>query len=62
MRYILNINSKKIHKSNSIDGRCKLSLIKEEHKMYFDDLNLALKYPNEKKPMASKCSFCFKNL
>lgn len=56
--YLVNINSKKIHLSNSNDGRCKIKQMREEYKVYFDALDDALHYPNENRPLAKPCAFC----
>lgn len=61
-RFLLNTNSKKIHLTNSIDGRCKINEMREEYKVYFDDLDLALSYPNKEKPLAKLCSICEKKI
>lgn len=57
--YLVNTNSKKIHLSDSGDGRCKINQMREEYKVYFDTLQEALSYPNKKNPLASPCAFCF---
>ena len=59
--YLLNLNSKKIHFANSCDGRCKIKGMREEYKVYFDTLEEALIYPNKNKPLAKRCSFCFRD-
>ena len=61
-KYLLNTNSKKIHLSNSTDGRCKISEMREEYKVYFDDLDSALSYPCKEKPLAKLCSICEKKI
>ena len=60
-KYLLNINSKRIHLSDSSDGRCKISEMREEYKVYFDTLQEAMNYPNKKNTLAKKCIFCLKN-
>ncbi len=60
-RYLLNTNSKRIHLADSTDGRCKIASMREEYKIYFDTLEEALAHPSKDKPLAKKCSFCFKN-
>ena len=60
-KYLVNTNSKKIHLSNSTDGRCKIKEMRDEYKNYFDTLEEALAYPSSEKPLAKKCSFCLKN-
>ena len=58
MPYLLNINSRTIHDSNSIDGRCRIGMIREEHKLIFETLDEALHVlPAGKKP-TKICSFC----
>ena len=61
-KYLLNTNSKKIHLANSTDGRCKIADMREEYKIYFDDLNSALAYPSKEKPLAKLCSICEKKI
>ena len=41
-KYLMNINSKKIHLSASTDGRCKIKEMREEYKVYFDTLQDAI--------------------
>ena len=60
-KYLLNVNSKKIHLSESTDGRCKIAEMREEYKVYFDSLEEAVVYPNHKNALAKKCAFCLKN-
>ena len=60
-KYLLNTNSKKIHLSNSTDGRCRIKQMREEYKVYFSSLEDALCYPSKEKPLAKKCSFCIKD-
>ena len=60
-KYLMNINSKKIHLSASTDGRCKIKEMREEYKVYFDTLQDAIDYPNKKNTLAKKCMFCLKN-
>lgn len=59
-KFLVNTNSKKIHLSNSKDGRCKIKTMREEYKVYFETLDEAIAYPTANKPLAKKCSFCFK--
>ena len=59
-KYLLNVNSKKIHLSASSDGRCKIAEMREEYKVYFDSLQEAIDYPTNKNALAKKCTFCFK--
>lgn len=59
--YLLNTNSKKIHLSNSTDGRCKIKEMREEYKIYFDTLDEALKYPTKENSLAKICMICLKN-
>lgn len=59
-RILLNTNSKKIHFAISQDQRCKINSMRDEYKVYFDTLDEALAYPNKEKPLAKKCSFCFR--
>ena len=58
--YLLNTNSKKIHLSQSKDGRCKIKEMREEYKIYFDTLEKAIAYPHPSNPLGKKCSFCLK--
>lgn len=60
-KYLLNINSRKIHLSASTDGRCKISNMREEYKIYFDSLTDAMEYPNSNAKLATTCTFCLKN-
>ena len=48
MSYVVNINSRTIHNSKSTDGRCKLNLIRDEHKLHFENLEDITKYTDEK--------------
>lgn len=58
-KYLLNLNSKRIHLVGSNDGRCKLKLIREDNKLYFDNLNDAKNYPTPEHPIAKGCCvFC----
>ena len=57
--YLLNTNSRKIHLSNSVDGRCKIKSMREEYKKYFNSLDDALNFPSPDSPLAKKCIFCF---
>ncbi len=59
-RYLLNANSKTVHDTKNCDGRCKLNLMREEFKIYFDTLDEALSYLKTEKPIVKKCSFCIK--
>ena len=56
--YLLNTNSKKVHLSNSKDGRCKISIMRDEYKVYFETLEEALAYPCSENPLGKMCSFC----
>lgn len=58
--YLLNTNSKRIHLSDSTDGRCRLGLMRDEYKVYFDTLEEALTYPSSEKPLGEPCTFCLK--
>ena len=60
-RYLLNTNSKKIHDLKFSDGRCKISGMKEECKVYFETLEAAEKYPSASNPLGKRCSICEKN-
>lgn len=60
-KYLLNTNSKKIHLSESQDGRCKIKEMREEYKIYFDALQEAMEYPSKKNSLAKKCAICLKN-
>ena len=46
-RFLLNVNSKKIHDLERIDGRCKIKSMREDYMVYFDSL-------------AKPCTFCVK--
>jgi len=35
--------------------------MREEYKVFFDTLEEALAYPSKEKPLAKKCTFCFKD-
>lgn len=59
--YLLNTNSKRIHLSNSSDGRCRISLMRDENKVYFDKLEEALTYPSAEKPRGEPSAFCLKS-
>lgn len=59
-RYLLNINSKKIYDLENIDGRFKISCIREENMQFFDVLEEAMSFPSSEHPLAQKCSLCFK--
>ena len=61
-KYLLNTNSKKIHLSDSKDGRCKIKEMGEEYKVYLDTLEEALAYPNSKKTLARTCNICLRNI
>ena len=60
-KYVVNTNSAKVHLSSSKDGRCKLALVDESNRQYYDSLEEAMKFPNEEKPKATLCTFCLKN-
>ncbi len=57
-RYVLNVNSKTVHDTRNCDGRCRLNLMREENKIYFDTLEEALSYLKTEKCIVKKCSFC----
>jgi len=57
-KYLLNTNSKRIHLANSKDGRCRINLMREEHKVYFETLQEAKNYPTKDTPLAKGCC-CF---
>lgn len=58
MAYILNLNSRTLHDKKSVDKRCRLNLIRDEHKKEFDNIDEALTYlPKGNKP-TKKCTFC----
>ncbi len=60
MKYLLNTNSRTVHNADSHDGRCRLSLVREEYRLVFSDLDSALSYlPKGKKPI-KKCAFCLR--
>lgn len=61
-KFLLNTNSKKVHLSNSMDGRCKIKEMRHEYMVYFDSLEEALSYPTSNNPLGRKCSFCLKNI
>lgn len=56
--YLINTNSKKIHRADSGDKRCHLSQMREEYIVYCETLEEALSYPSAEHPLAKKCSFC----
>lgn len=58
MRYLLNINSGKIHDCSKRDGRCKINQIREENKKYFETLEEAMEYPDKESRIGRKCTFC----
>lgn len=60
-KYLLNTNSKKIHLSNSKDGRCKIKDMRKEYIIDFDTLEEAISYPTPANHLGRKCSFCLKN-
>ena len=57
-RYLLNTNSKKIHDLENIDGRCKISCMREEYKQFFDTLEEAMSFPSKVNPLGKTCKFC----
>lgn len=57
-RFLLNTNSKKIHDLQNCTGQCRISLMREEYKHYFDTLEEACNYPNAEAPLAKRCKFC----
>jgi hypothetical protein len=57
-KYLLNTNSKTIHKADSKDGRCRIEKMRPEFKQFFDSLDEAKKFPKEENPLAKCCSFC----
>ena len=58
MRYLLNINGRTVHNANSKGKRCKIHLIAEENKAYFDSFQEAMNYlPKGNKPTKA-CTFC----
>lgn len=58
-KYLLNTNSKCIHLADSKDGRCKITTMRDEYKIFFDSLQEAKNYPTSQKPLARGCcSFC----
>ena len=59
-RFLLNTHSGTVHDTKNCDGRCKIKLMRDEFKMYFDNLDEALSYLKTEKPTTKKCSFCFK--
>lgn len=59
-RFLLNVNSKKIHDLERIDGRCKIKSMREDYMVYFDSLEEALAYPSPQEPLAKPCTFCVK--
>ena len=58
MPYILNLSSRTVHDSNSLDGRCKLNYISSGNRLEFDSFQEAMSYlPNGKKA-TRPCTFC----
>lgn len=58
MSYVVNINSRTIHNSKSTDGRCKLNLIRDEHKLRFENLEDLQKYTDKEIKPFKRCTFC----
>jgi len=54
MGYVLNSNSRTVHDLDSLDGRCRLSQLKEENRFEFETLEEALEYL----PNAVRCRYC----
>ncbi|MBQ2895731.1 MAG: hypothetical protein IJE26_03375 [Oscillospiraceae bacterium] len=54
MGYVLNSNSRTVHDADSRDGRCRLSLIREENRFEFETLEEAMEYL----PNAVRCPYC----
>ena len=44
-KYFVNTNRGTIHLTNSKDGRCKIKMITEEQRAYYDTLEEALQFP-----------------
>lgn len=58
--YLLNTNSKRIHRADSADGRCGLSRMRPEYCISFPTLKEARDYPDPRHPVAKCCRFCLK--
>jgi len=54
MGYVLNSNSRTVHKLDSKDGRCRLCKIQEENRFEFETLEDALDYL----PNSVPCRYC----
>lgn len=61
-RYLVNVNTKKIHDTLKTSPRCKLNMMQQENAVFFDHLEDAENYPNKITPRTSKCTFCLKNI
>ena len=59
MKYLLNLTSRTIHNACSVDGRCKIDLIRDENKKEFDLLEEAMNYLPEGDKPTKCCAFCF---
>ena len=60
-KYLLNMNSKRIHDISKADGRCKIKTMKPECVIYLDTLDEAENYPDPSRPLAKTCRFCISN-
>ena len=60
-KYFVNTNRGTIHLTNSKDGRCKIKMITEEQRAYYDTLEEALQFPNSDNPKSKPCTFCLRN-
>lgn len=58
MKYLLNINSRTIHNAASMNGRCKISLMREENKLVFCTYQEAKDYLPKGKKIPAPCAFC----
>lgn len=58
--FLGNIGTKKIHYVPCADGRCKLSDIKEENKVFFATLQEGLDYPSPERRILAPCGICIK--
>ena len=56
--FLLNINSRTIHRAESVDGRCRLSQVKECHRVVFETYAEAKHYLPAGGKESTPCSFC----
>lgn len=58
MKYLLNANSRTIHNAWSTNGRCKIALIQDSNRVYFDSFKEAMAYLPKGKKNPAPCTFC----